>query len=323
MPYINVRMSRTNTYYKYGTSNPKLNELEYSATKYYACTKKEFNKIIKAYENAIARNDSHAMNLLGECYEYGVEFDNGKSQFTTDLQKAINLYRKSADNNNTDGLYKLVHSYAKDNPKEQFELLTKAANLDNAHALAMLGLWYQSDQKCDYVEKDLKKAFECFNRAAKLNNANAITELGRWYEHGKYVKKNHEHAFELYKKAAKLGDTYGMLRLADCHEKGIGTKKDIGAAMSLHLSISYIDEGIDTHKINTLLIENKEEADKYPYFNENNYQKSCATCFKSNVRRAVYRCECRPHPKICCKCFLKIEDAICPLCKQSFFYRST
>lgn len=31
---------------------------------------------------------------------------------------------------------------------------------------------------------------------------------------------------------------------------------------------------------------------------------------------ALHRCECKPNVKICCMCYLKIKNNMCPCCKK-------
>ena len=118
-----------------------------------------------------------------------------------DYVGAEKWYKKAAENNNTEGQWRLGWLYASGNlGKVDYvnaeKWLLKAAENNNSNGQLALGLLYES------IEKNYTKAVEWYNKAIKNNDVEAMYRLGLCYEEGKGVKKDVEVAFQWYKKGA-------------------------------------------------------------------------------------------------------------------------
>ncbi|GBC20845.1 kinase-like domain-containing protein [Rhizophagus irregularis DAOM 181602=DAOM 197198] len=166
-------------------------------------------------------NNQHYSNsvvLLGDFNYLGIEIN-------VDVNKAFELYQKSADLENEFGINNLGYCYQNGigtdiDEKKAFELYQVAADLGNASGIDNLGYCYQNGIG---TKIDEKKAFELYQKAADLGNTPGIDNLGYCYQNGIGTDISEKKAFELYQKAADLGNAFGMENLGYCYEKGIGT----------------------------------------------------------------------------------------------------
>ena len=124
------------------------------------------------------------------------------------FEKALELYKKAADFDNVDAMYKLADMYYygesvdKDLVKAS-EYYKKAA--DNGHVEAMIalaGMYYNGKGG----EEDLVKAREYFKKAADNGHVKAMSALAYMYYNGEGGDKDLVKAREYYKKAADKGD---------------------------------------------------------------------------------------------------------------------
>jgi TPR repeat protein len=283
------------------------------------CEKKISNKAFKYCKKLVNEGNTCAMIVLGNFYHYG------RHAPYTSQGKAYELYKRSADKNNSDGIYKLGMCYAKaigvdEDGDKAVELLTKAANLENVNAIHKLGRWYELEL---HVNCDFERAYELYKKASDLGSIPASLRLAQWYREGIHVKKNSEKAFIIFEKMAKRNDVSAIEELAECYEKGIGVKKNTSKAILLHMKLYKRDTVILIEKINKLVMEYShfEINDiKIPYFKDIGSQ--CTICFKTDVRRAIVRCKCKLNSKICCGCFLDLctkNNPVCNFCGFGMF----
>ncbi len=192
-----------------------------------------------------------------------------KNEDTNDYDKAVEWYRKSAEQGNSDGQWRLGNCYAfgrgvdKDYGKAA-EWYRKSAEQGNSKAQWRLGVcyynglgvdkdygkaaeWYrksaeQGDSKAQWrlgvcyafgrgVDEDYGKAVEWFKKAAEQGDSGGQWRLGYFYEFGKGVDKDYGKAVEWYTKSAEQGDSDGQWRLGYCYEFGQGVDKDYGKAV--------------------------------------------------------------------------------------------
>jgi TPR repeat protein len=101
-----------------------------------------------------------AQNELGRYYEFG------ECSVSKDPAKAFRLYKESADNGSTDGLYMFGRCYAdgigvgKDRARA-VKIWQEAADKGDGEAWTRLGSCYKNGEG---VAKDLAKAKECYRR---------------------------------------------------------------------------------------------------------------------------------------------------------------
>lgn len=69
---------------------------------------------------------------------------------------------------------------------------------------------------------------------------------------------------------------------------------------------------VEYRDINELLIEYKGNINVARF----SKKEKCAVCYLTNVRKAIYECDCGTNKKICCSCYLKIVENKCPCCEK-------
>ena len=128
---------------------------------YEVAKQKGVNKVIVEKIRWIASKDADAQFLLGKCYSEG-------QGVATNLEEAVNWYRKAAEQGNAKAQYSLGDCYeygygVTKNETEAANWYRKAAEQGNAKAQYNLGVCYRNGIG---IERDLKDAAKWFCRAA-------------------------------------------------------------------------------------------------------------------------------------------------------------
>ncbi len=174
--------------------------------------------------------------MLGYLYEQ----DNGVK---ADQAEAAKWYRKSADQNNLDGLFNLGRAYengiglSKDanQAKTYYSKAAAAGSRDAQQALAGLGKGPEpvspSQTQFDegvrlYKARDYSLAAKVFHKLVDQGVAKAQLQIGYQYEYGEGVGQSLEQAVRWYRKAAEQGHAGAQNNLGKMYEDGIGVKED-------------------------------------------------------------------------------------------------
>lgn len=220
---------------------------------------------LKWLQKAVEGNGAspRAMATLGECYE------NGSLGLAVDLEKALGLYRKAAEEKNVRGIYDLgrclwkgigttqdtgealrwLVQYTVDNDQHYDDNVVRllgemyygngdfALNVIKYDALdpqsnreALRTLGYKYSSGVS-VEKNSERALECIAAAADRGDKIAQNSLGWWFYKGDGVPRNAEKAFEWTMKAVNNGNPNGMETLFRMYRDGDGVKKDEAEAL--------------------------------------------------------------------------------------------
>ena len=110
------------------------------------------------------------------------------------------------------------------NYQRAFELLTKAADLNDPNAMISLGAMYADGH---FVQKDPGKAQALYDKAIALGNYDGLRNLGILYLNGAGVPRNYAMARDYFEQAANHGDPYSMKLLSDMYKNGTGVPKDM------------------------------------------------------------------------------------------------
>jgi TPR repeat protein len=172
--------------------------------------------------------DPWAQNELGEMYEIGVGVPE-------DDRKAVEWYKKAAEQGYADGQYNL-------------------------------GRMYEIGRG---IPKNLKKAVELYKKAAEQGNADAQNDLGFAYEYGKGVAVDYKQALRWYQKALEQG--VGATNLGTMYLEGKGVAKDVVTGCAyIYLAWDGVDDGCDEllnkAQKNAALSLMEELKKKYPPF---------------------------------------------------------
>ncbi len=162
--------------------------------------KKMYKEAFLGIKQLAEAGDSYAQCVLGDMYWFG---DGVEKDSIVGLQ----WYKKSAEQGNPRGLLDLAAIY------------------DNS--------------------KNYKAAFPLFKKAAELNSATGMSMVGLYYYEGRVVKKNSKEGVSWFKKAADLGLGLAQRNLAFAFLDGEGTPKDLSASFKYFSLITQKDNSDD------------------------------------------------------------------------------
>lgn len=162
-----------------------------------------------------------AQTTPSQMYEIGEDYFMGRNGKTQDYAKAVEWYRKSAEQGYAQGQYCLGNMYHQglgviEDYKEAFKWFSKAAEQGYDKAQTMLGYMYFMGEG---VENDFIKAFTWEQKAAEQGNADAQYVLGMMFEIGNGVTNGRAEAIKWYEKAAEQGHQYAIERLKKLNDE--------------------------------------------------------------------------------------------------------
>jgi len=167
---------------------------------------------LKKEEKILFRGAGEAEKLykLAEKYEFG---DGVKK----DMQKAIELYRQSAELDYAKAQYTLA--FLIKDEKESIKWLTKSAEQGHSEAQYELGIQYLYGYG---VPSNIKKSTYWFEKSAENGHKIAQYKLGLMYDVGEGVTQNLIKAADYYKKSADQGVGIAQFNLAMMYITGEG-----------------------------------------------------------------------------------------------------
>lgn len=145
------------------------------------------------------------------------------------------------------------------------QMYKRAAAQNNSNALNNLGVHYTYGL-LDAIEIDYKKALACTFKAAKSGLNVAQRSLGLSYYHGEGTAQNYKKAIEWFTRAIKNGDNSAYYDLGKCYYYGHGVEKDIDRAFLLmsRAAIGGDRDGKKALKFHKQAYTNKDIKLKYP-----------------------------------------------------------
>ena len=163
--------------YRYGEYVTKDND---TAQRYYKQALSGFLKI----ENDDMANDD-LFYKLGQMFKLGLGTD-------SDVTKAIEYFRRSAEMNNKNGLFEygkalLIGEHIPQNTDSAVKLLEKAVKLKNSNAKRFLALEYISGE---HLEQDIEKGIALLTECADSGDVIASYRLGKIYLQGEIMFQN-------------------------------------------------------------------------------------------------------------------------------------
>lgn len=163
--------------YRYGEYVTKDND---TAQRYYKQALSGFLKI----ENDDMANDD-LFYKLGQMFKLGLGTD-------SDVTKAIEYFRRSAEMNNKNGLFEygkalLIGEHIPQNTDSAVKLLEKAVKLKNSNAKRFLALEYISGE---HLEQDIEKGIALLTECADSGDVIACYRLGKIYLQGEIMPQN-------------------------------------------------------------------------------------------------------------------------------------
>lgn len=163
--------------YRYGEYVTKDND---TAQRYYQQALSGFLKI----ENNDMSNDD-LFYKLGQMFKLGLGTN-------SDVTKAIEYFRRSAEMNNKNGLFEygkalLIGEHIPQNTDSAVKLLEKAVKLKNSNAKRFLALEYISGE---HLEQDIEKGIALLTECADSGDVIASYRLGKIYLQGEIMFQN-------------------------------------------------------------------------------------------------------------------------------------
>ena len=163
--------------YRYGEYVTKDND---TAQRYY---KQALSGFLKIENNDMANDD--LFYKLGQMFKLGLGTD-------SDVTKAIEYFRCSAEMNNKNGLFEygkalLIGEHIPQNTDSAVKLLEKAVKLKNSNAKRFLALEYISGE---HLEQDIEKGIALLTECADSGDVIASYRLGKIYLQGEIMSQN-------------------------------------------------------------------------------------------------------------------------------------
>ena len=163
--------------YRYGEYVTKDND---TAQIYY---KQALSGFLKIESDDMANDD--LFYKLGQMFKLGLGTN-------SDVTKAIEYFRRSAEMNNKNGLFEygkalLIGEHIPQNTDSAVKLLEKAVKLKNSNAKRFLALEYISGE---HLEQDIEKGIALLTECADSGDVIACYRLGKIYLHGEIVPQN-------------------------------------------------------------------------------------------------------------------------------------
>ena len=163
--------------YRYGEYVTKDND---TAQRYY---KQALSGFLKIESDDMANDD--LFYKLGQMFNLGLGTD-------SDVTKAIEYFRRSAEMNNKNGLFEygkalLTGEHIPQNADSAVKLLEKAVKLKNSNAKRFLALEYISGE---HLEQDFEKGIALLTECADSRDVIACYRLGKIYLQGEIMPQN-------------------------------------------------------------------------------------------------------------------------------------
>jgi TPR repeat protein len=160
------------------------------------------NKAIAYYNEGAAGGDNDAHFKLAQLYLTTMQDAN-------DLNMAIDLATKSADNGNTGAMIFLGKLYSetkngiRKEPEKVLQYFNKAASMGDVEAIFGLGIMYLDGNVLDM--KDEQKGLSYLIEASQQNHSKSMLLLAQLHDEGKRVQRNEIKARYWYNKAQQYG----------------------------------------------------------------------------------------------------------------------
>lgn len=166
---------------------------------------------------------------VSQFYANSEQYSKKSSQYKEWLNLAIK-------NGSPDAMACLASDYygldTDDGYRKAYDLCIKAAEMENAYALYILGMLYQYGS---YVQKNENEAFKYYERGAIAGNASAAYKTAIYYKNGKFTEQNNNKYFYWLEKSIKDGynKESAIIELASAYRDGRGCEKNQKKAFEL------------------------------------------------------------------------------------------
>lgn len=211
---------------------------------------KNYDTALSYYKNSAAQNNIMAIGEMAFMKDNGYGMPMNK-------EEAEKIYLQLAEERDDEwSMIKLAYiEMDRGNSEERLKWIQKALEKEYIDAYVDLGIFYQSDEKYE----DLEKAQQSYYQAAQLGNPEGMNGLALIY-YNMPDNKGDEQAFRWFSKSADLGDSFGLYYLAVMYENGFGTNIDKQKAWDLYLASADQKFSLAYRKIAQLIEEGEAPA---------------------------------------------------------------
>ena len=240
------------------------------------------------------KDNAEIQYIIGRCYRYGDGVDE-------DRIKAMQWYRKAAEQGNVDALYEIGDLYSENTLDPYYEGFDETASDDfikwlsmalkcespqarDGFALAYINCVYRHNHPELELETKINEArdLELIRIAAGNGYAEAQYQLGCKYESGSGVAQSYAEAVKWFHKAAEQNSTYYYAqKLGEVYKKGLGVKKDYKEAIKWYLKAV---ESVNNGENIIHLAEAYELAGKY---------QEAVTWYRKAAERGIADAQCK------------------------------
>ena len=196
---------------------------------------KDAKSAIRWFRRGAERGHPPALYKFGQCYKIGYGTEKNEDEASKWQYKAVDAWRKMAQDGDTSGMLRLAKLYMKGDVveldrEEAVKWYRRAAEAGDAYAQFEL-----ADCYCfgNGVEKDVEEAAKWMLKSAEQGNSSSQWVMGRFYEDGTGVEKDMAEAVKWFDRAMKKGNTAAKCSLAVCYLRGEGVQKDEDMAVKL------------------------------------------------------------------------------------------
>ena len=174
----------------------------------------------------------YSQTTAQEMYETGFDFHYGKNGQPKDDEKAVEWFRKAADQGHAEAQaqlgYMYLYGYGVDRKYyEAIKWYRKAAEQENVSAQVQLGYMYLNGYG---VVKDYAEALKWYGKAANQGHPSGMNGLGFMYQNGYGVNKDYAEAIKWYRMAAEKGNVSAKSNIATMYFNGFGVDQDYAEA---------------------------------------------------------------------------------------------
>lgn len=193
------------------------------------------DKALEIIDNIKDKNNPDYLELMGVVYQ------NGTSNISPDMAKAVDYFKKAFKYGRRYCAYRLFHAYLqgyeglKADTTEALNWLQKGIEANQTNCMVdMSGLCLSKDSAFKQYH-NVSRGIELLRTAANHGSSDAYSRLGGEYYRGENVEKDDEKSFEYLKKSAEMRNAGGTYSLGWDYINGTGCEKDV-------------EKGIDTWK---------------------------------------------------------------------------
>ena len=174
----------------------------------------------KAETERKAREEAERKRQAKADYSMGCNYYFGNNGYSVDYGKAVEYFRKAAEQGNANAQYNLGWCYRNgrgvtQDYNESVRWYRKAAEQGDADAQNDLGWCYETGRG---VTQDYNEAVRWYRKAAEQGHAYAQSNLGLCYANGRGVTRSRSDAVYWYRKAAQQGNTSAQNNLRELGE---------------------------------------------------------------------------------------------------------